>query len=216
MNGNNISEEYSPRGSFIEVVPSQHRFWKNVRLFQNKKEFISKDFFSEGENTILFDSLNNGEYQIKFISYFNDEIDENILIEDSLKKEFPIQLKDYYKINEFEDFSIEQLSSNDTLQILYQHFGCFSFEHKLIEYIFDESYTEVRVADWANDWIEIKIDNPMDTLNKLIKEGKEINRYEGWCSNSDYYTFRKKGENKISIIEDMSCNWGGINMITNK
>ena len=57
--GNNISVEYSPRGSFIEVVPSQHRFWKNVRLFQNKKEFISKDFFSEGENTILFDSLNN-------------------------------------------------------------------------------------------------------------------------------------------------------------
>lgn len=215
LDGNNTSEEYSPSGSFIEIVPSRLRFWKGVQLFQNKKEFIQKEFFTEKGTTILFDSLNNGEYQIKFISHFNDEKEEKILLEDSLKKEFPIELEDYYEINEFDEFSLEQLNSNDTLQILYQYFGCFSFEHNLIEYVFEESNTKVRVADWANNWKEVKIENPIDILNKLIKEGKELNGIEG-CSNYDYYTFRKKGENILSIIEDGSCNWRGIGMIIKK
>ena len=97
----------------------------------------------------------------------------------------------------------------------YQHFGCFSFEHNLIEYTFNEKSTNVRVADWANNWEEIKLENPIDTLQKLINEGKEFNGTEG-CSNYDYYTFRKKGNNKISIIEDGSCNWRGIRMIIKK
>lgn len=213
LNGNNTSENYSPVGSFIQINPSQHRFWKDVHLVQNKKEIMPKEFWVEDDITFLFDSLINGEYQLKFTSHFNDEIIENVVLNKRLKIEFPAELGNYFELSKFDEFSIERIGLNDTLQILYQHFGCFSFDHKLIEYIFGESKTIVRIADWANDWKEVIIKNPIDKLSKLIKEGKEFNGIEG-CSNTDYYSFRIKGENEIAIIEDGSCNWSGISMVT--
>lgn len=215
LNGNYTSEDYSPRGSFIEVVPSKHRFWTDIILSQNKKKIIPKRFFVEEKTTFLFDSLTNGEYHLKFISHLNDEVNKKILLNEKLKIEFPDELENYYELNEFDEFSIKQINLNDTLQILYQHFGCYSFDHKLIEYILGESMTTVRVADWANNWEEVKIENPIDTLDKLIKDGKKFNGIEG-CSNNDFYTFRIKGKNKIFIIQDGSCNWSGINMILKK
>lgn len=215
LNGNNTSEDYYPKGSFIEVVPSGLRLWKDVRLFQDDKEFNPKPFYLEDEMTILYDSLTNGEYQIKFISHFNDEIEKKISLVDSLKIKFPEDLKEYYSEISFNDFSVKELNPKDTLQILFQHFGCFSSDHQLIEYEFGKRDTKVKVADWGNNWEELNLNEPIDSLNKLIKEGRKYNGITG-CSNYDIYTFRKKGKNEIARIEDGSCEWNGIRILIKK
>ena len=211
--GENSSVEYSPKKSFIEVIPSGLRLWSDVQILQGNKKINPKEFYYEDNKmTFLYDSLTNGIYQMEFISHFNDKVIKTVNLLNRKIIEFPLELDDYYSEISFEEFSLKEFKSKDTLQLLFQHFGCFSFDHQLIEYNFDEENTTVRVQKWKNNWKELNLDEPIDSLKSLILQGKEYNGITG-CSNNDFYTFRKKGTNKIARIEDGSCQWNGIRIL---
>lgn len=215
LNGNSRSEDYSPRGSFIQVIPSELRFWQDVRLFQRGREFYPKQFFIGDDTRFLYDSLTNGEYQIKFISHLNDEIVEKVNLINREKIKFPMELGEYYSEIEFKDFSLDKLESKDTLQLLFQHFGCFSFDYQLIEFVFNEEKAKTRIMRRRRKWEELDLIDPIDSLRKFVSQGRKVNGITG-CSNYDIYTLRIKGSNEISKIEDGSCKWDGIRIFSNK
>lgn len=222
LSGKHVSEEYSPKGSFVEIIPSQYPLWTRVRLFQQGKEVSPKRFFVQESSTLLFDSLTNGEYQLQFTSHLEDKVTLSFILNERAKKEYPKSLATYYTQLNLNDLALDNLSQDDTLQILYQHFGCFSFEHELMEItpnIGNSTFMVKAAKYWKNwdliNWESIHSNLPLSTFQQFLKEGKTFNGVTG-CSNADYYTLRIKGKNQIATIQDRSCDWNGIGLLWKK
>ena len=206
-------EENTPRGNYIEVTSSSMKYWLEVRLFQGDKQIPSNTYFDNELGIItFFDNLENGNYQVKFISQFDDELVENISFEKYKRITFPAHLKNYYTEHNFNDFSLKNFKKGDTLQISYWHFGCFSHDRKLIEYSFLENGVTARVKNFEENWKPLGVKAPLDSLNKFIPLGKKYNG-SCCCTSNDFYAFKKKGNTNISYFQDGSCKWYGINML---
>jgi hypothetical protein len=217
IGNSNSSVNYSPKGKFIQIIKPENGIWQNVILKKNNKEIEPKVFFHHDDITVsfLYDKLNIGDYELKYISELKDTIKEKLNFKKNIKLEFPNKLSEFYKEVEIQDLDIKNLKSSDTLQLLYQNYGCFGGSETLIEFLIKENNhinyrlkidgltsSEVQGKEWIhsnNLDLREELTNFITSAKNLIKTDLDL------CTSDMNYIFRIKGTNIISIVEDKSC-----------
>lgn len=205
---------HSLKGNSLVIKMALLFYWDKVQLFKDGKEFFSKDILDEGHSAILFDSLDNGEYKLKFTSYFNDTFQKDLTLSGDLKLNIIPTLEKYYTELNFQEIPLEEIMLSDTIQMLFQHIGCFSYDRQLIEFITTSNNSKARIKSLSN-WEELNLTSPKQILRQMIIEGKNFNGIED-CTMYDYYSFKKKGSKNVYTITDASCNWFVISKIIKK
>lgn len=215
----NSSVNYSPKGNFIQVIKPDSGMWNNLIIEKSNKEINSKLFFHDDDISVsmIYDSLSFGEYNLKFVSDLKDTISEKLNFEKNIELKFPNKLKEFYNEKEIENLNIEKLTKNDTLQVLYNNFGCFGGSTKLIEFITNENneitlrkkIDGLRYEDEPEDeWIYSKKKNVKGELKKFLSNIKNLDKNDkNYCSSQIEYIFRIKGTNTIYWVKDKSCKY---------
>jgi hypothetical protein len=211
------SVNYSPKGNFIQVIKPDSGFWKNMVMSKSNQIVDSKLFFHDDDIKVsfIYDSLNEGEYNLKFISGLKDTIAEKLNFKKSIELTFPKKLNEFYKEVGIRELEIDNLKVGDTLQLLYQRIGCFGGAEWLIEFnSTDNDRTNLRkmitgyrsVDEPEHEWIHPVNENVKERLSNFIFKVKNLTKSElDLCSSFSKYTFRVKGSNTIYIVEDNSC-----------
>ncbi len=206
---------YTPKGLYIKIIHPDLEYWKAHKVFWFDKELKRKEFFEDDEKIrLLYDSLEVGEYKIQYLSYLNDTVEQILFLERPIELEFPSNLKSYYDKISIGRFFRNGYNSKDTIQLLYQQFSCFSFEHKLVEFLPYNNSTIIRVSDWRGEWEYLEIENPLKIFKEFLIQSENLKKTS--CTTFDYYTIRKRGNKKIGIIKDSSCEWEGIKLLINQ
>ncbi len=216
-NDNGESIGYSPKGTFILSEYNYSGIWREIFIKKSKELIEPKLFYHDDLDKVSYlqDSLSLGNYEIKYVSCLKDTIREKLLLNNSIKLKFSKKLSAYYEKISIKKFEINNLRSKDTLQFLYEDYGCFGGGSILIEFIIDENsnmsmrklgggmFSEV---EKGNKWSYLKMNNAEEKLQKLFFKVKNIvNKESDYCSSKVKYSFRKKGTNKIAIVENKSC-----------
>lgn len=217
IGNSNSSVNYSPKGKFIQIIKPDSGIWKNLILKQKNKEIEPKIFFLNDDVTvsILYDRLNLGEYELKYISELNDTIKEKLNLKNSIKIEFPDKLNKFYTELNIKNLDINNLKASDTLQLLYQSYGCFGGSESLIEFIIREN-NDINyrlqidglptIKESGDLWTNSNdLDIRKELANFITKAGNLVKTDFDLCSSDMNYIFRIKGTNIISIVEDKSC-----------
>lgn len=217
VGNSNSSVNYTPKGKFIQIIKPDSGIWKNVILKKNNEEIEPKLFFHDDDTTInlLYDKLSLGDYKLKYVSGLNDTIKEKLTFKESIKLEFPKKLNKFYQKLEIQDLNIKNLKVRDTLQLLYQSFGCFGGSESLIEFsITDDNEVNCRlktdrykrVGKSEEVWlilngfdVQKELANFIDKAENLVKTDLDL------CTSEMKYIFRIKGTNIITVVEDKSC-----------
>ncbi len=203
------SVDYSPKGKFIKVIYPDSGLWKRIKIKGSNKILSSKLFFDDNDliRSNIYDDLHYGEYQISYVSSFNDTIDEKLSFYDNIELMLPKKLSKFYSEVSIDDLYINNLKQNDTLQLLYQNYGCFGNSETLTEFIYTDHKIIQRLYEKSNNnWIYVANKHIKQNLISFVSKAKKLNkRNVDLCSSDEMYIFRKKNTNKISIINDKSC-----------
>ena len=133
---NSYATDYSLKDNFISLIKPDSGIWNKV-IIENLKKEIKPDLFYHQGNVnynFIYDSLNIGECNFKFISDFKDTINQQIKFSKSIELSFPSKLNEFYNKKKINDFDINKLKNNDTLQFVYKNKGCFGSYLTLIEF----------------------------------------------------------------------------------
>ena len=210
------SVSYSPKGKFIQLTEPNSGIWSNLIIQKSNQEIKSKVFFEDDDNrlTKIFDSLNVGNYDLKYISDLNDTVVEKLSFEKNIKLTFPKSLNEFYIEKSIKEFDFNNFNVNDTLQLLYRNFGCFGGSMTNIEFtrINNELIFRKKINGQTNEienkWIYSKTTDLENKLVKFITNIKEIDiNDDNYCSSQIDYIFRIKGSNKIYWSKDKNCKY---------
>lgn len=216
LEGSSSSIQYSPKGNFIHVKLPDSGLWQYLVLKESNQFIGFKLFFSDEDEkrSLLYDNLSFGEYQIEYISELRDTIIEKLEFNKSIELEFPQKLNEFYNQIGLEELKNSSFRRNDTLQLLYQSYGCFGGSETLVEFLFkDTNEISLRKKDGLGsslekntDWVYIENLRIKESLNQFISKSKNLVHSElDLCSSDMIYTFRKKHTNSIAVINDKSC-----------
>jgi len=217
IGNSNKSVNYSPKGNFIQVIKPDSGIWKNLILKTNKKEIEPKLFFHNDDITVslIYDNLNLGEYQLKYISELKDTIKEKLNFKQSIKLEFPNKLNEIYQEVDIQDLDIKKLKTKDTLQLLYQNYGCFGGSESLLEFTINENndinyklkFDRPKSIELSNELLvnSKNLDVREELINLISKAGDLVKTDLDLCTSDKNYIFRIKGTNIISVVVDKSC-----------
>ncbi|MBU2929034.1 hypothetical protein [Winogradskyella psychrotolerans] len=217
LKGSSLPTKYTPKGNFIHVRPPDSGIWQYMILKKSNRKIEYKLFFPDDDDkrTLLYDNLALGEYHIEYISELRDTIKEKLVLRHNIELKFPEKLNEVYDEVNIQDLEIENLTQKDTLELLYQEYGCFGGSETLIEFIFNsEDEIILRKMDMSldssgkleNKWIYLESDNLKYDLNNFVQKAKNLKTSNlDLCTSSMFYIFRTKNTKLISIIEDESC-----------
>jgi hypothetical protein len=217
IEGSSSIVNYSPKGYFIHTKLPDSGIWQYMILKKSNRLIDFKLFFvDEGDkSSLLYDNLSLGEYQIEYISELRDTIKESLELRKSVELKLSNRLNKFYNEVNVKDLGIENLLQNDTLQLLYQNYGCFGGSETLIEFIFSNSDNIVlrkidlsltSIKEPKHEWMYVENKNLKENLNDFIFKAKSINKTDlDLCTSSMKYFFRIKNSRTISIINDESC-----------
>lgn len=212
---NNISVKYSPQGNFIQVIESDSKIWNNLIIEKSNQKIDSKLFFHDDDINVsrIYDSLSFGEYNLKFVSGFNDTITGKLNFEKNIELKFPNKLKEFYNEKEIKNLNIKKLTKNDTLQVLYKELGCFGASTKLIEFITNEN-NKITLRKKINrlrnegEWIYSEKKDVKEELMEFVANIKNLDKNDKtYCSSKLDYIFRIKGTNTIYWVKDNPCKY---------
>jgi len=181
-----------------------------MTIYENdsrKKIEYKKDKWGIGEYHF---STNNSKVRIEIENIFKQKID-TILILNKKNKNYKI-CEDKFKEYELKTSVEESIKNKNKWTLSFSSIGCFHQEKESIELTHKKG--KVFAIHKVNEKKKNKIKLTQTKIKSLIvfeKKLKLMNRPDGGCTTSDYYTIKSEIENYE--ITDSSCLWSGFHYL---
>jgi hypothetical protein len=197
--------------SLINCKKDYSFFSKSDTLFLKQNDIVLKSVQLKNE-FFEFQNLKKGEYTLEYKNVFNQRNETKIqLNDDNLSLELCIEKF----IDTNSKTLLEDLTSNDTLELSIFSSGCFHFEKEKLKFYYKKN--RVIVEYYFNNKRKRSITLGKNDLNSFIlfermlilKKAEENNSY---CTSSSTYNITVNGLEKFNFL-DISCSWEGFYFI---
>lgn len=206
-------KNFSVYGSLIDCKKDYSFFSKSDTLILKQNDIVLKSVVLKNE-FFEFHNLKKGEYTLSYKNVFKQWNETKIQVNDNI---LSLELCIEKFIDTNSKTLLEDLTSNDKLELSIVSAGCFHFEKEKIKFYYKRNRL---VADYyLNNNRKKRIILNENDLNSFIlfermlilKKAEENNTF---CTSSSTYIIELNDEERFNF-SDNSCSWDGFDYIKN-